>query len=223
MEENQESKVNTEEIKKETVETAKKVKDTIKNVDIKNDAKEATGFISAMFKDPFTKIKEIVDDKENKNLKIAIIFIAIWTVAIFIKALAAKYWSFNIIFRNVLSLVKTIIAPALGIVVLSVIVYFMNKKEKKSLVNIITSITIAQVPTIIASVVSLLTLFSVSAYKITSPFASLCAIVTTILTYFTIKAIYKEEQNSKFLKTFVIIEAIYYIAYVIISFLGIYI
>jgi len=223
MEENQESKVNTEEIKKETVETAKKVKDTIKNVDIKNDAKEATGFISAMFKDPFAKIKEIVDDKENKSLKIAIIFIAIWTVAIFIKALAAKYWSFNIIFRNVLSLIKTIIAPALGIVVLSVIVYFMNKKEKKSLVNIITSITIAQVPTIIASVVSLLTLFSVSAYKITSPFSSLCSVVTIILTYFTIKAIYKEEQNSKFLKTFVIIEAIYYIAYVIISFLGIYI
>lgn len=223
MEKNEENKVNTEEIKKETVETAKKVKDTIKNVDIKNDAKEATGFISAMFKDPFVKIKEIADDKENKNLKIAIIFVVIWTVAIFIKALAAKYWSFNIIFKNILSLVKTIIAPALGIVVLSGIVYFMNKKEKKSLINIITSITIAQIPTILASVVSLLTLFSVSAYKITSPFASLCTVVTTILTYFTIKAIYKEEQNSKFLKTFVIIEAIYYIAYVIISFLGIYI
>ena len=58
MEENQENKVNTEEIKKETVETAKKVKDSIKNVDIKNEAKEATGFVSAMFKDPLQKSKK---------------------------------------------------------------------------------------------------------------------------------------------------------------------
>ena len=223
MEENQENKVNTEEIKKETVETAKKVKDSIKNVDIKNEAKEATGFVSAMFKDPFAKIKEIVEDKENKNLKMAIIFIAIWTVAVFIKALAAKYWSFSAVFRNVLSLIKTIIAPVLGILVLSAIVYFMNKKEKKSLATIITSITIAKIPTILALVISLLTIFSVSAYRITSPISSLCSVVTIILTYFTIKAIFNEEQNSKFLKTFVIIEAIYYVAYLIISFLEIYI
>lgn len=219
----EENKVNTEEIKKETVETAKQVKDSIKNVDIKNDAKEATGFVSAMFKDPFAKIKEIVEDKENKNLKLAIIFIAIWTVAVFIKALAAKYWSFSAVFRNVLSLIKTIIAPVLGILVLSAIVYFMNKKEKKSLATIITSITIAKIPTILASVISLLTIFSVSAYRITSPISSLCSVVTIILTYFTIKAIFNEEQNSKFLKTFVIIEAIYYVAYLIISFLEIYI
>ena len=220
---NEENKVNTEEIKKETVETAKKVKDTIKNVDIKNDAKEATGFVSTMYKDPFAKIKEIVEDKENKSLKMAIIFIVIWTVAVFIKALAAKYWSFSIVFRNVLSLVKTIIAPALGIVVLSAIVYFMNKNEKKSLTTIITSITIAKIPTILASVISLLTIFSTSAYKITSPIASLCSVVTTILTYFTIKEIFNEKENSKFLKTFVIIEAIYYVAYLVISFLEIYI
>ena len=223
MEENQENKVNTEEIKKETVETAKKVKDSIKNVDIKKDAKEATGFVSAMLKDPFAKIKEIVEDKENKNLKMAIIFIVIWTVAVFIKALAAKYWSFSAVFRNVLSLVKTIIAPALGILVLSGIVYVMNKKEKKSLTTLITSLTIAKIPTILASVVSLLTIFSISAYKITSPIASLCSVVTTILTYFTIKAIFNEKENSKFLTPFVIVEAIYYVAYLVISFLEIYI
>lgn len=214
----EENKVTTEEIKNETVETAKKVTDTIKK-----EANEAKGLVSTMLKDPFGKIKEIVDDKENKNLKIAIIFVVIWTVVVLIKALAAKYWSFNILFKNILSVLKTIIAPALSILVLSAIVYFMNKKEKKSLMNIITPITIAQTPTIIASIVSLFTLLSINAYKITTPIASLCNTVTIILTYFTIKEIYKEEQNSKFLKTFIIIEAIYYLAYVIISFLGIYI
>lgn len=220
---NEENKVNAEEIKKETVETAKQVKDTIKNVDIKKDAEQAKGFISEMYKDPFKKIKEIIEDKENKNLKMAIIFIAIWTIAVFVKSLAAKYWSFSILFKNILSLVKTIIAPALSILVLSGIVYFMNKKEKKSLTTLLTSLTIAKIPTILGAVVSLLTVISSSAYKITSPITSLCSTISIILSYFTIKEIMKEENNAKFIKTFIIIEAIYYVADVIISYLGIYI
>lgn len=222
-EKEEEKKVDTEEIKKETVETVNQVKDTIKNVDIKKDAKAAQGFVSEMFKDPFAKIKEIVDDKKNKNFKLAIIFIAVWTIAVFLRALAGEHWAFNILFRNVLSLIKIIIAPALGILVLSAIVYMLNKKEKRSLTTIITAITIANVPLIVASIVNLLTVFSYSAYKITTPVSGLCSIITTILTYFTIKTLFKEEQNSKFLKTFVIIEAIYYLAYIAISFLEIYI
>ena len=220
---NAEQNLNTEELKKETVETVNQVKETIKNVDIKNDAKEATGFVTSMFKEPFGTIKTIVDDSTNKNFKTAIIFVAVWTIVIFIKALSIKFWSFDALFRNMLSLIKTIIAPALGIVVLSGIIYFMNKENKKSLVTIMTAITTAKIPVIIASVVSLLTLFSSSAYKITSPFASLCSVVSVILTYFTAKSIFKEEQNSKFFKKFIAIEAIYYVAYILVSFLEIYI
>ncbi len=220
---NVEQNLNTEELKKETVETVNQVKETIKNVDIKNDAKEATGFVTSMFKDPFGTIKTIVDDSNNKHFKTAIIFVAIWTIVVFIKALSLKFWSFDALFRNMLSLIKTIIAPALGILVLSGIIYFMNKVNKKSLVTIITAVTTAKIPVIVASVVSLLTMFSVSAYKITTPFASLCSVVSVILTYFTAKNIFKEEQNSKFFKKFVAIEAIYYVAYILISFLEIYI
>ena len=46
--ENKESAVNKEEIKEETVKTAKEVKETIKNVDIKKDANATTGFITEM-------------------------------------------------------------------------------------------------------------------------------------------------------------------------------
>lgn len=223
MEENKEQTINTEELKKETVETVNQVKETIKNVDIKNDAKAATGFASAMLKDPFGKIQEIVKDNKNKHFKTAIIFIAVWTIVVFIKALSIKYWSFSILFRNVLSLVKTIIAPVLGIVVLSGIIYFMNKDNKKSLVTIITAVTTAKIPKIVAAIASLLTLFSSSATKITSPFSSLCNVISIVLTYFATKTIFGKEGNSEFFKKFVIIEAIYYVAYIIISYLGIYI
>lgn len=219
----EERKIDTEEMQKETVEVAKQVKETIKNVNLKNDAKEAKGFITEMIKNPFAKIKEIVEDKENKNLKLAIIFIIIWIVAVFIKALYLKYWSFSALFRNVLSLVKKIIAPALSVLVLSSIVYVMNKKEKKSMLSLITSITIAKLPTIFASVFSLLTIIGSGVSIITSPISSICSIITTILTYFTIKEIMQEDDDSKFIKKFVIIEAIYYVAYIIIGLFGIYI
>lgn len=221
--EEEDKKVDTEEIKKETVETVNQVKDTIKNVDIKKDAKEAKGFVSEMFRDPFAKIKEIVDDKKNKNFKLAIIFIAVWTIAVLLKSLSTEHWAFNILFRNIFSLVKVVIAPALGILVLSAIVYMLNKKEKRSLTTVITAITIANIPLVVSSIINLLTIFSYSAYKITTPISGLCSVITIILTYFTIKTLFKEEQNSKFLKTFVIIEAIYYVAYILISFLEIYI
>ena len=44
--------VNAEDVKKETEETVNQVKDTIKNVDLKNDSKEAKGFFFSFFKNP---------------------------------------------------------------------------------------------------------------------------------------------------------------------------
>lgn len=225
---NEEQNVNTEELKKETVDTVNQVKETIKNVDIKNDAKAATGFVSSMFKDPFATIKQIVNDSSNKHFKTAIIFIIVWMVATLVSSLFGGYYSlsrfsFNLAFKQILSIVKAVIAPALSIVILSGIVYFMNKENKKSMITNITAIVTAKIPVIIASVVSLLTIIDSKVSLVTSPFAALCSVISVVLTYFTTKTIFGEEQNSKFFKKFVIIEAIYYVAYILVSLLGIYI
>lgn len=225
---NEEQNVNTEEIKKETVETVNQVKETIKNVDIKNDAKAATGFVSSMFKDPFGTIKQIVADHSNKHFKTAIIFVIVWMVVELIDSLFGGYYSYNrfsfhLAFKQILEVIKSVIAPALGIVVLSGIVYVMNKENKKSMITNITAITTAKVPVILASIVSLLTIFSTQIGQITRPFASFCYVISIVLTYFATKTIFGEEQNSKFFKKFVLIEGIFYIAYFVISFLGIYI
>lgn len=222
MEEN-EKNLNAEELKKETADAVNQVRETIKNVDVKNDAREATGFATSMFKDPFGTIKTILDDSSNKHFKTAIIFVAIWTIVVFIKALSIKYWSFNALFRNVLSLVKTIIAPALGIVVLSGVIYFVNKKNKKSLVTIMTAVTTAKIPVIVAAVINLLTIFASSASKITTPISRICSAISIVLTYFTVKNVLGEEDNTSAFRKFVIVEAIYYVAYILISFLEIYI
>ncbi len=224
---NQEQAIDTEELKKETVDTVNQVKDTIKNVDIKKDAKEATGFVTSMFKDPFGTIKKIADDSTNKAFKMALIFVIIWAIAEFLDAMLSvvlsKYWSGSLVFSRILGIVKSTIAPILSVLVLSGIVYFMNKQNKKSLVTTMTSIAIAKIPVVLASVVSLLTLISSNALTLTSRFSSFCSVVSIILVYFSIKALFGEEQNSKFFKKFVIIYAIYYVISLVIYYLGIYI
>lgn len=224
MEENKEEKiVDTEELKKETVNTVNQVKETIKKVDIKNDAKEATGFVSAMLKDPFAKIQEIAHDTMNKNFKTALVLIIVWMVAILVRKLALQNWRYTNLFTVSLSLVKSTIAPVIGILVLSLIIYCMNEKAKKSLITIVTAVTIANIPNILATMIQLLTIVSASIAKLTNPIASFGSVITIILTYFSAKALFEEKENSKFLKIFIGIEAIYYVAYLVISFLEIYI
>ncbi|MCI9016708.1 MAG: hypothetical protein HFJ53_06065 [Clostridia bacterium] len=225
MEENKEEKLN--ELKQETVQTVNQVKDTIKNVDIKNDAKAATGFVSAMFKDPFAKIKEICTDSENKNFKIAIIFISIWLITIFVEALIeigfTKFWSVNYAFSQIWRALRLTFAPLISILVISLIIFIMNKKAKKSMTTIITSITIAQIPTILARIISMLNIISLQAATLTNRISQLGNVVSIILLYFTMKSLFEEEKNSKFIKTFIIIEAIYYTISLVIYYLGIYI
>ena len=224
---NQEQVVNTEEIKKETKDAVNQVKETIKTVDIKNDAKEATGFISSMFKDPFGTIKNIADDSKNKTLKIAIIFVSIWVIAEFIDQIFSlginRYGNGSIAVKSILRIIKYTIAPIVSVLSLSVIVYVMNKENKKSIVTTMTSIAVAKIPVVFASVVSLLTLISNQASPLTSRFASFCSVISIILVYFSTKALCGEEQNSKFIKKFVTIYAIYYVVSLVVSYLGIYI
>ena len=73
MEENNEQKVNTEELKSEASNTVNQVKDTIKNVNIKKDTVETKGFIGDIFKDPLGTMQDYLNTtciKEAKNEKI---------------------------------------------------------------------------------------------------------------------------------------------------------
>lgn len=226
MEENKENKIDTEELKTETSSTVNQVKDTIKNVDIKKDSIETKGFVKEFFKDPLNKIKEISEDATGKLFKYAVIILVIWTAAVLLKycfTSASNYWNFKYMFRNLLLLVKVTISPILGILVMSLIVFLMNKNNKKSLVTTITSITTANIPTVISSIIGLFTIISSNMTKLTAPFSSFCGVISIVLTYFSIKSLLGEEKNSEFIKKFVIIEAIYYVAYFVLTFLGIYI
>lgn len=226
MEENEkkEEKIsaNAEELKKETVETAQKVKENLKNTNIKEETKATKGLLVDMFKDPIGKIKEVAHDTEGKYFKTALILIIVWIILVFIKATYSTIHHYGLIrvFSNLLSILKVILAPALGIGVLSLITYLYGNKNKKTLPTIISTITITKIPVIIGVLVSLLTIFSYDISLITNPFVSLCSVISIVLGFFGLKHLF-DEECSTFIKKYVLIQVVYYACSVLIGLLQI--
>ena len=222
MEENenkQEITVDAEALKNETVDTVKQVRETMKNVNVKDEAKATKGFIIEMFKNPLQKLKEIVNDTTNNYFKTAIILVIIWMIATLISVIDFDYFSGRVL----LQYIKVTLTPALMIIAMSSIIFVMNIKAKKSLQTVLSTITAIKSPVILAEVISLITLFSSSAYKITNRISNICSIISTVLMYFAIRELYNEEDEKTAFKNFVIIEVIYIVVSLVISFLEIYI
>lgn len=213
-----------EEVKKETFKTANDIKESVKNVNIKDETLKTKGFIGEMFKNPIDKIREIAKE-DSKYFKTALFVLAIWTIAVFITSSYSTiyYWGFARIFSNILNVLKEILVPIVGVLVLSLIIFILNKNNKKSLTSIISTVTATRLPLAISSVVSILTLFSRNFAKVTHSFDALCTVITIVLSYFGFKEIFNEKDNNKFTKKFVLIQVIYYLVAIVLTFLEIYI
>ncbi len=224
--ENKEKTVDTDEILKETTETINEVKDQVKDSfkkdELKNSAKETTNFIVGMFKNPIGELKNISEDNSNKNFKYAIILAVIWILAEVILGIFYSSFSWNVI-KYLLPLIKIAIAPILSILILSLTIFILNKKKDKSLITIMSVVTAARLPIVIASVLSLLKLISRDVRTVTTPFGLLCGVISTVLIYFGAKFLLGEKDDKSYIKQFAIIEGIYYIAYIVVGLLQIYI
>lgn len=227
--------VNAEDIKKETNEVVNQVKDTIKNVDLKKDSKEAKGFFFSFFKNPLEEIKKATSSTDNKFIKIAIIILVVWLVILLVSnvlSIATTYlfstfgsftYFFQNLFHNVFSLVKTLVAPIISILTLSGLVYGFKKVKNKSFLTIASSILIAKIPIVIANAFNLLVLVSSHFIKISSAFSGFCNVLYTILLFFTIKSLSEENKNNSYFWKFALIMGIYYIVKFVLSYLNIYI
>lgn len=220
----EEKNMDSKNIKEEATDAVNQVKDTIKNVDIKKDSLETKGFIVEMFKNPLEKIREIATKNDKKFLKCVIIILVIWCISELVHEIfTLNIWGYFNLGKNILRVIIAGITPIISILVMSIIVFLVKGKNKKNLTTIISTITSANIPMVIASIVSLLTLINIRANVLTNPFTQLCNVITIILSYFGIKSLLGIEKNSEYIKKFVIIEAIFYIVYIVLSFLDIYI
>lgn len=224
----------TENIKKETTEAVNQVKDTIKNANLKNDTKEAKGFFSSFFKDPLGEIKKATSSTDNKFIKIGIIVLVIWLATILISNIlttATTYlfgtfgsfsYFFSHLFHNVLNLIKDLVAPIITVLVLSGLVYGFKQVKNRSFLTIASSILIAKIPVVAATILNLFTVFSTHFSKITIAFSGFCSVLSTVLLFFVIKDLSEEDKNDSYFWKFALIIGIFYIVKFVFSYLGVY-
>ena len=217
MEENEEKQ--ERELKKEATDTLNETKEQIKNINIKEEAQKGKGLVGKLLKDSTGTIKEIVKDEKNQFYKTAILVVCIWIVIVLLKEiLSCIVYEFHTF--KILRTIKIIIAPILKIIAMSIIIHMLNKENKQTLTKAITALAIAKIPVVISSCLGFLTYISSNITYITNPISSLLSIISTILMFFVVKEMF-EEENEKALKTFIKVEAIYYIVVFAFSFLGI--
>ena len=235
MEENNQNNVNAEDIKKEAKETVNQVKDSFKNVNMKEETEKTKKYFSRFLKEPITVIKEIAHDKNNSFFKTAIVLLVVWilvSVLVSIINLITSVFSviFNIgfefvfqtIFRNLLNILKSLVVPIISVAVLSTAIYFTNTKNKKSFLTTVVTVMAAKIPVVLASIISIITIIPYIG-NLAVPVSSLLGLVSTVLTFFAIKSLNDEESNDQAVKKFLIVEGIYVLVSFVLSFLTIYI
>lgn len=220
MEENQENKA--EELKQEAVNTFNQAKEQMKNINLKEEAEIGKGLLKKIWKNPVETIKEVVNDKENKAFKTALLLVAVWAIVELVKMILgyamSKYATFEF-----LPTLKETVAPVLKVIAMTLALYFVNNRAKDSITKALTSVSIAYIPEILSSIIWLIYPFANSASTILSPIEGILTIITTVLMYFTVKAYAKEENEDNAVKKFVLVIAVFYVIKFVVKYLGIYI
>ena len=220
MEENQENKA--EELKKEAVNTFNQAKEQMKNINLKEEAEIGKGLLKKLWKNPVETIKEVVNDKENKCFKTALLLAAVWTIVVLVNIILfyaiEEYYEFQF-----LSTLKLTLAPILRIIAMTLSLYIVNNRVKDSITKALTVVTISYIPRIIYAAIQIIELFSDSVTTILNPIGSILTIISTVLMYFTVKAYAKEENTDNAIKKFILVEVVFIVIAFVLNFFEIYI
>ena len=197
--------------------------DEFTKVDFKDGTQNCKNFFSSFFSNPIKTLKNISQSKHNLFFNTSIIILLFWVLIMFFNALFGTTYSSNGLYIF-LTAVRDLTIPIISVGFMALIIYCIdpNKDEKCNLTNTLTSVIVCKIPVIIASFISLINLVSNKAYYITNPITYFCISLSILLTYFAIKYLYKECEDFKSFKRFMVVYGIFYGVYLILSFLGIY-
>ncbi len=223
MSENEKFSVDTEKLKNETKETVNQVRDTIKNVDFKKDTEETKGFLKEMLSNPFEAVKKVASGEENV-LKKAVMIMIIFIVASVVYELISliKYGKYSGIGDNILDLVASVLNPIFYIVVPALVILIMNKNSKKSLTTVISTLVVTSVPIVINNVIDIIEILVSGITIISGPISTALSAVALVLTYFGMKDLFEEDNDSSFIKKYAIIKLVAAFVLVILGRIGIY-
>ena len=212
MAENEKISVDTEDLKNETKDTVNQVKETIKNVDLKKDAEATKGFVKEMFSNPIEAVKRAANGEEG-IFKKAIIIMLVYMIstAVYQILYSIRYNGITSILKSIVNIITGTLNPLVGIILLSVVVYLMIKKDDKSLVNVISTMVVAAVPMVLDSILDIIRFVVHSATIVTlftNPLATMLSAVSIVLTYFGVKELLGVEEEKESIKKFAVAKVI---------------
>lgn len=202
----EEKKINTDELKEETKETFNKVKSEIKDANFKEETVKATNFVKEMVMNPIEAIKNVAQGNGAKLATIIMIVIGLLISNVAYEIISLFSYSYGTLGDKLWDIITAITEPLFLLLVPSLIIFLFNK-NKKSLLTTLSTMVVAYVPAIFSNVVSIVYLLISQLSLITSPINAGLGVAQTILTYFGMKTLMEEEDES-FIVKFVIIEVV---------------
>ena len=215
MDQNENNVSDTDQFKKEASATFNDVKETIKNVDFKRDAEETKNFLIELFRNPVNAVRGVANSKGELFI-VSLILLVVWTLgAIIIDGVILNGFRA----RGGVSMLGAILTPIASVLTLSGLTFMMSK-VKKSLTVIIATITMAFVPVIVSDLARVFWAITPTMSDITMPISGFLMLISVVLMFFALKALFSEEDSNKFVRTFFVIYAIYYVLVFITSIIG---
>lgn len=202
----EEKKINTDELKEETKETFNKVKSEIKDANFKEETVKATNFVKEMVMNPIEAIKNVAQGNGAKLATIIMIVIGLLISNVAYEIISLFSYSYGTLGDKLWDIITAITEPLFLLLVPSLIIFLFNK-NKKSLLTTLSTMVVAYVPAIFSNVVSIVYLLISQLSLITSPINAGLGVAQTILTYFGMKTLMEEDDES-FIVKFVIIEVV---------------
>ena len=128
--ENEEKERETEQIKTDAKTTFNNAKESIRNVNFKEDAKITSGYVSGMIKNPLETLKKIAADRKNSNFKNALILVFLWLIVILLTSIFGVHWTKKVIGYNFLEMVRTSTSNRNSCICIYYLLYAKKFKKK---------------------------------------------------------------------------------------------
>ena len=212
MAENEKISVDTEDLKNETKDTVNQVKETIKNVDFKKDAEATKGFVKEMFSNPIEAVKRASSGEEGILKKVIIIVLLHIVVMCAYKIIEViRDYGITQILFHLDKIIWYSTKPLVSIILFSLIIYIMNKNNKKTLTAIASTMVVATIPLVIFDLLELIRMVThgVSAVAIfTNSLSTMFFGIYIIIAYFGMKEIFGITEENKAIKKFSLVQLI---------------
>ncbi|MBP3596194.1 MAG: hypothetical protein J6J60_02175 [Clostridia bacterium] len=218
--------VDKEELKSQTKETVNQVKETVKNINFKEDAKATKGFVLEFIKNPATTIKSVTDEKQN-YFSSAIMLMICYIVASGLGGLVnlIKYSGNEYSSYGIFDFLLTVINPVLFILAITIAIILLGGKDKKSMTTILSGVIIANAPRIISELLSVINIIFIKVKVVlwcSSILQSAIGFISVALTFLAIKGLIKTEDDDKFIRKVTIIMVVAYAILKVLSICGLY-